>query len=279
MSLIRKIIDAIGFLTITGFIKNGDNNWNINENNGDNNNNNGCRNGSSNGSKTEGLKASIKFFPIAGLFIGAFLAAVFFILHKFSTIQIASLISLLCLFIITGGLHFDGLSDTADGLFAYLKSRDRTRFYKAMKDVNTGFAGSAAMIFYILIMWAGIDAVNIKFVYLSLFTFPVVGRYSIVLTSYFLNTPEDFKGIGSVFTESTGLLTLVAASVLTVAIIYLFLNLSGIFSLSVSALSVLILGLYFSKKFGGVNGDMIGFSVKISEIVYIIALCGFYKAL
>ncbi len=253
MFLISGILDAVDFLTIIKFGKEE--------------------------RKTENLKASIKFFPVAGLFIGAVLAGVFYIFNKFSSIPLSVIFSLLCLFIITGGLHFDGLADTADGLFAYLKTGDKIRFYRAMKDVNTGFAGNAAVIFYILIIWAAVGGINIKFAYLSLFTFPLIGRYSIVLSSYFLNTPEYLKGTGTVFTEGTNLFTLIFASVLTVVITYLFLNLSGIFSLSVSAFAVLLSGLYFSRKFGGVNGDMLGFTVKMSEIVYMIALFGFYRVL
>ena len=223
------------------------------------------------------LTASIKYFPLAGLFIGAILALVFYIFNKFSAAPASVLMSILFLFILTGGLHFDGLSDTTDGLFAYLKSGDKVRFYNAMKDVNAGTSGIIAVIFYILIMWLAVNGINSGFIYLSLLTFPVIGRYSIVLLSYFSNTPEDFKGIGTIFTAGTKLSTFIAASVFTVIIVFIFLKLAGIFSALISIFFVLAAAFYFAKKFGGVNGDMLGFSVKVSEAVYMIALHGFYK--
>lgn len=225
------------------------------------------------------LKASIKYFPLAGLFIGAVLILSFYCFNRFLTIQSSVLISILVLFIITGGLHFDGLSDTADGLLAYLKSDDKLRFYNAMKDVNTGIAGIVAVVFYVLIIWSVIGGLNFKFACLALLTFPVVGRYSIVLVSYFSDTPENFRGIGTVFTEGTGFASFIAASIFTVGIVYVFFNLAGIFSLLVSVFFILSAVFYFAKKIGGVNGDMLGFSAKISEIVYVIAAFGFYKIL
>ncbi|MCL4542456.1 MAG: adenosylcobinamide-GDP ribazoletransferase [Deltaproteobacteria bacterium] len=266
MFVIRNLLEAINFLTIFK-LKRQDkaDGFNGDSDNGAN--------------RTNKLKASIKYFPLAGLFIGAVLALVFYIFNKFLAAPASVLMSILFLFILTGGLHFDGLSDTADGLFAYLKSGDKGRFYNAMKDVNTGISGLIAVIFYILVMWSIIKGMDSKFSYLSLLTFPVVGRYSIVLMSYFSNTPEDFKGTGTIFTEGTNLATFIIASFFMVIIVYIFLGLAGIFSVLVSALFILASAFYFDKKFGGVNGDMLGFSVKISEVIYIIALYGFYRIL
>jgi len=239
------------------------------------------------------LKKSIKYFPAAGLFIGLILDAVFYIFNRFLPAQPSILFSIFFLYIITGGLHFDGLSDTADGLFAYLKSGDKNRFYKAMKDVNTGNAGNTAVIFYVLIMWSLITLAepaqsfnpdsgffyNFNFMYLVLLTFPVAGRYSITVMSYFSNTPENFKGIGTVFTEGTDAVSFIAASVFTLLVIYFFLKLAGIFSLLVTVLAVLSASFYFGKKFGGVNGDMLGFTVKFSEVVFTASLIGFHGTL
>ncbi len=225
------------------------------------------------------LNDSIKYFPMAGLFIGVILILTFYVFSIFLSDSISILISILLLFILTGGLHFDGLSDTTDGLFAYLKSGEKNRFYSAMKDVNAGISGIIAVIFYVLIMWLTIKGISPKFSYLSLLTFPIVGRYSIVLMSYFSNTPRNFKGIGTIFTEGTNFYTFIIASIFTVVIVFILLKLAGIFALLISTFFILTLAFYFDKKFGGVNGDMLGFSTKISEVIYIITLYGFYKIL
>ncbi len=258
-------------------------------------------------SQTELLIKSIKYFPAAGLFIGIITAFVFYVFNKFLPLYPSVLISIFCLYAVTGGLHFDGLSDTSDGFFAYLKSGDKNRFYKAMKDVNTGAAGNIAVIFYVLIMWsliisasqtysfyaslpsfldlkslAGIFSVfNFKFnfIYLVLLLFPAAGRYAIVVTSYFSETPENFKGIGTVFTEGTDTKTFLCATIVAFLIICLFAGLSGFFSILITILAVLLTALYFKKKLGGVNGDMIGFTVKLSELVFVAALIGFHKVL
>jgi adenosylcobinamide-GDP ribazoletransferase len=246
------------------------------------------------------LKKSIKYFPLAGLLIGIMLALVFYIFGSFMPQGTAILITIFFLYIITGGLHFDGLSDTADGLFAYLKSGDKNKFYKAMKDSNTGAAGNTAVIFYVLIMWSliassvspvGIAGCNIasningflgfklNLAYLLLLVFPSAGRYAIVLMSYFSDTPDNFKGIGTIFTEGTNTTTFIAASVFITAIAYGFFKLAGVFSLLITIFIVLLAAFYFRKRFGGVNGDMIGFGVKLSEVVFVSALIEFHRIL
>ena len=234
------------------------------------------------------LQKSIKYFPLAGLFIGLALMLVFYVFSRFLPVAPAVLTSLFFLYVITGGLHFDGLSDTADGLSAYLKSGGRNRFYSAMKDVNTGISGTIALIFYVLIMLTllsslavyyndnGNGGVNLDFIYLTFIAFPVVGRYSIVLVSYFSGTPENFKGTGTIFTEGTGLFTFLLATIFAFALILFLLKLAGLFALLVTVLVLLAAVYYFGKTFGGVNGDMLGFCVKISEIVFITALSGFH---
>ena len=257
--------------------------------------------------QTELLIKSIKYFPAAGLFIGIVTAFVFYVFNRFLPLYPSALISIFCLYVITGGLHFDGLSDTSDGLFAYLKSGDKNRFYKAMKDVNVGVAGNIAVIFYVLIIWSLIISANQKysiyaslppflvskhfsgifavfnfklnFIYSLLIVFPSAGRYSIVVASYFLETPENFKGIGTVFTEGTDTKTFLFASILSFLIVCIPFGFAGFFSILIMILVLLLTALYFGKKFGGVNGDMIGFSVKLSELVFTAALLGIHKAL
>lgn len=224
------------------------------------------------------LIKSIKFFPLAGLLIGLIIGLIFYLFKIITTPNIAVIISIFFLFIITGGLHFDGLSDTADGLMAFLKTSDRKKFFKAMKDVNTGLSGTIVLVFYVLILWVLINDFTSYYRLFALVSFPVVGRYSIVLMSYFSNTPEDFKGIGAIFTEGTDFVSFLITSLLSVIIIYLFLKLGGIFALFITSLIVLIISFYFSKRFGGVNGDMLGFTAKVSEIVYLISLYSLYKA-
>jgi adenosylcobinamide-GDP ribazoletransferase len=230
------------------------------------------------------LVKSIKFFPLAGLFIGLSIAVLYVVSDKITfSPGIASVISIAGLFIITGGLHFDGLSDTSDGLMAFLKTGDKNKFYNAMKDVNTGLAGTISVIFYIVLLYKIIldfnsfQTYNRLYGIYALISFPVVGRYTIVLMSYFTVTPENFRGIGSIFTEGTDILTFISASAITLIIVVLFFGYSGLFALLTTSFTMLIVCYFFIKKFGGVNGDMLGFGVKISEIIFLISLLDFIK--
>jgi len=75
-------------------------------------------------------------------------------------------------YLITGGLHVDGLMDTFDGIFAGKKKR-----LKAMKDSKVGSFGVQALVFITLIQIACI----LKIQNLIIFVLPIClfwGRFS-----------------------------------------------------------------------------------------------------
>jgi adenosylcobinamide-GDP ribazoletransferase len=69
------------------------------------------------------LERSVYLFPVVGIIIGAFLAALDASLAAILPVLPASAALVLALAAITGGLHLDGLADTAAG---FMSSRPRT---------------------------------------------------------------------------------------------------------------------------------------------------------
>lgn len=91
--------------------------------------------------QTTELAGLAKYLPAAGLVIGAILtgiaALLLFKLHAPSLVTGPLLaITWLCL---TGGLHFDGLMDAADGIFSH---RNRERMLEIMLDSRVGNFGA-----------------------------------------------------------------------------------------------------------------------------------------
>ena len=63
--------------------------------------------------------------------------------------------ALVLLALLTGALHEDGLSDTADGL---LGGRDRARRLEIMKDSRIGSFGALALVLAMLAAWSALEA-------------------------------------------------------------------------------------------------------------------------
>ena len=96
------------------------------------------------------FKNIAQFAPPLGLFIGTIQSYFFlFLIANSWSIYASTLICLASGYLITGGLHLDGLMDTFDGIFAGKKKR-----LKAMKDSKVGSFGVQSLVFITLIQVA-----------------------------------------------------------------------------------------------------------------------------
>ena len=73
-------------------------------------------------------------------------------------------------FLLTGGLHADGLMDTSDGLFS---GRERERKLEIMKDSRVGSFGVVAFVFVTLLKWQLLAAIpTAEFIPMALIMMP-----------------------------------------------------------------------------------------------------------
>jgi len=99
------------------------------------------------------LQRSVIFFPVVGVVLGVIVSAAAALLTYVAPPMIASVLTLLLWVFLTGGLHLDGLMDTADGV---LSGRSRERMLDIMKDSRVGSYGILAAIFVLLLKFAGL---------------------------------------------------------------------------------------------------------------------------
>ena len=99
----------------------------------------------------EAFARSARFYPAVGLVVGAASALVFFLGSDLVGENVAALLALLSAILITGGLHEDGLADTADGLGG---GRDREHALTIMRDSSIGAYGVLALLFSQALVWS-----------------------------------------------------------------------------------------------------------------------------
>ncbi|MBO6959450.1 MAG: adenosylcobinamide-GDP ribazoletransferase [Prochlorococcus marinus CUG1438] len=215
------------------------------------------------------FKNIAQFAPPLGFFIGTIQGYIFIFLRENSwSIYGSTLICLASGYLITGGLHLDGLMDTFDGIFAGKKKR-----LKAMKDSKVGSFGVQAFVFITLIQIACILKIqNQIIIVLPMCLF--WGRFSNLFfiekfkyLSYkkksishkkFWNGFKKESLISIVFIVILIGYRLVSFTSEPILINFLFLILIGIF-LSYSIPNIL------GNKIGGFNGDACGASVVLVE--------------
>ncbi|WP_251422274.1 adenosylcobinamide-GDP ribazoletransferase [Veillonella agrestimuris] len=264
----------------------------------------------------EDFGKSVIAFPYVGLVIGLLLAIIYGIGQYIFPTSTLLLIIVISEFLITGGLHADGLMDTSDGIFS---GRDREKMLEIMKDSRVGSFGVVAILFVTLLKWQLLVAVpDYYYLYIILIMMPLMSRFTLVhsICSY----PYARKtGMGQAFSEMApkhvvlkntiatffmpfiiGILLgiyFLAASFMTVgnfealyyvslpliATIVMVLTLINTFSMVVTYIINYLLNQYIVKQLGGTTGDTYGFVVEVSEVlllfVYVIVLSIYMKAI
>ena len=214
------------------------------------------------------LGQSALFFPVVGLLIGALLAGVHFALRGIDPDVLAALLLTIWVFI-TGGLHLDGLADTADAWIGGQGDRDRT--LAIMKDPRSGPIAIVVIVLLLLNKLAALQALSPSGAGAALLLAPALGRAIIVLL--LLTTPYIRPaGLGAPYAaylprQQCGLLLALLAAA-TVAIS----GWTGMGVLIVLGLGILGVRQALMKRLGGVTGDTLGAACELAETAALLVL-------
>ena len=210
---------------------------------------------------------SLLFYPLIGLMIGAILFAIATLLHALPVILLSSLILVVWIWL-TGGLHLDGLADTADAWVGGFGDKERT--LKIMKDPSCGPIGVLSLIILCLIKWSALYVLLEKQLYSALILFPILGRLAplfLFLTTQYVRE----KGLGSSIAEfipKTGAVILFILCL--VASVYF--AWAGILTAMIFIGTLIYLRYKFIQRIGGITGDTVGASIEICEAVSLLSL-------
>jgi len=215
------------------------------------------------------FKNIAQFAPALGFFIGTIQSYIFIFLSTNSwSIYASALICLASGYLITGGLHLDGLMDTFDGIFAGKKKR-----LKAMKDSKVGSFGVQSLVFITLIQIACIIKIQTQII----FILPIClfwGRFSnLFFIEKFKYMSYKKKSIShKKFWNGFKKESLISIIFLLIFITYQLVSITSK-AIFFKFLFLILIGIFFSysipcmlgNKIGGFNGDACGASVVLVE--------------
>ena len=210
-----------------------------------------------------------QFAPILGFFIGLIQSLIYLILRYNSwSIYASVLICLASGYLITGGLHLDGLMDTFDGIFAGKKKQ-----LKAMKESQVGAFGVQSLFFVTLIQIACILKIQSQIT----FILPIClfwGRFStLIFIDKFKYITLNTKSIShKKYWNGLKKESLISIIFIIILIIYYFVSYESN-QILIKNLFLLLIGFLISyripkilgSKIGGFNGDACGASVVLVE--------------
>jgi len=203
--------------------------------------------------------------PVVGVLIGAIVGIFSFFAFKFIDRFLATILTLVCLYFITGLNHLDGLADFADGIYT---CGNRKRKVKAMKDTQTGIAGITFVLFAILFLIFTVFTVNGDFYKIIV---AEVCAKTAMLSAMLFSKPMK-TGLGKVFIENLNKAAVPFSILFSLGISFVLLHYLGLLAVLASIFSSLIIIRIAHKNFGGVNGDVIGAVNELSRVVSLLIL-------
>ena len=215
------------------------------------------------------LSNASRFFPVIGSLVGVIGAIVLAAADQLGLPQgVSALLAVAAMVMVTGGLHEDGLSDTADGLGG---GSNKDRRLEIMKDSRVGAFGVIALVLIIGLKWASLAALSIGPAALALFAGAVISRGTLPLFMRYLPLAKDDGLSADAGRPGFSQVALSLAITLVVA----FIGLGFWLTIGVAIVVALVTGamsFWVKVKIGGQTGDVLGALQQLGEISVILTL-------
>jgi len=209
------------------------------------------------------------YFPLVGLLISIPILGTTIVFSRINA-QLGAIAGVITGILVTGGLHLDGLMDTADGLFS---ARTRERILEIMKDSRVGAHGVTAAVVVLLTKYVIYQALITEDDYLWALPLGLIfSRWMMVFS--ILNFPAARKeGLGHIFIKyKTWWDFPVATGAVIIAAIILSDRWFSFVPLWAAFLISWLWCRSVHKKLGGLTGDIYGALAEFSEILFLFLL-------
>lgn len=215
------------------------------------------------------FKNSFLWFPAVGSLIGLAVCAVAWT-GRWAGFNdgVTAFFMLMLSVLLTGGLHLDGLSDTADAFFS---GKGRDEMLRIMKESSSGPFGNAAVTLALIGKYAAIVHLLGSGRELSVMAAFVFSRWAMAAVSYDARYPRA-GGTGLMFIGKATPGVLFSALILASAIAWPFAGWRILAAFGAATACVLLMRMMADKKIGGVTGDVLGATNETAELAALLAL-------
>jgi len=214
------------------------------------------------------LGRSLLYYPLGGLLFGVLLWGLNALLADTPLLLHAALL-LTAWVLLSGGLHLDGLADSADAWLGGFGDRERT--LTIMKDPRSGPIAVVALVLVLLLKFCALLALIEQQHSVALLIVPLIGRSA--LLGVFLTTPYvRAGGLGQALADhlprKAGWWVLGLSAVACV----LLAGVAGVWALGLAAAGFVWLRQVMMRRLGGTTGDTAGALLELLEVGMLVGL-------
>lgn len=214
------------------------------------------------------LGRSLLFYPLVGLLFGATLWVFnWLLLGTPALLHAALLLSVWVL--LSGGLHLDGLADSADAWLGGFGDRERT--LTIMKDPRSGPIAVVTLVLVLLLKFTALLALIEQSHSLALIIVPLIGRSALLglfLTTSYVRAGGLGQALADHLPRSAGKQVLAVSALACVLIA----GLSGVLAVLLAALGFAWLRQVMLRRLGGTTGDTAGAMLELLEVAVLVGL-------
>lgn len=218
------------------------------------------------------LSRSAKFFPLVGLAIGAAAAMLHRLLVPHLPLDIVALLIVLFSVLATGGLHEDGLGDAAD---AFGGGWNREQVLEILKDSRVGSYGAVAIVFSLAARALLLASLPGKIFAGYVIAAHVLCRWTILPLGYFLQAARRQESQGARLARQISGTSVLVGTLFAFGVAAYLLRAEALEPITSVLVVMLLSGLYYQHRLGGITGDCFGASVQLAEIA--VYLCGVWR--
>lgn len=207
------------------------------------------------------------FFPIIGAIIGGLLFLTTYV-AAYIPLSIYAFLVIIMYLMIVGGIHIDGIGDLCDGIFS---ARNKSRMLEIMEDSHVGAFGVVGLVLYFLGMYIGIYGVlTYPIGKYCIFVMPIIARsMTVFVTGYCRYAKPNGLGKGMVDSIKPIPATLI---LLGVYVVLYFISVNILIGAIISTGIIGIMVFRIHKILDGITGDVVGASVEIGQVVFLLSM-------
>ncbi|HEY7416555.1 MAG TPA: adenosylcobinamide-GDP ribazoletransferase [Ktedonobacteraceae bacterium] len=204
------------------------------------------------------------YFSLVGFLIGLITCIIPFLFRSLLPSFVLSILAIIVLVVLTGGVHLDGLMDTCDGVFG---RQDRADKLTIMRDSRVGAFGVLGAACVLLAKFALLGSMGSSLLFPALLVAPAVSRWCVVLAMRLFPSARP-DGMGDEFRQSITVPYLVVSGVIALLVALIFGHVVvGLLVWVGASVVAIIIGMWMTRVLGGLTGDVGGAIVEVTEVV------------
>jgi len=213
---------------------------------------------------------SVPYFPLVGVLMGIVLAlADALVFERCFPPAVTAVLGVLALAATSGGLHLDGVADTADGFFS---SRPKERILEIMRDSRIGTMGALALFAILALKVSALASMSPSMRCWALLLAPVAGRCMLVVAMTRAPYARADGGLATIYLSNRKPWHSWAALAILAVVAGLVLSWYGLAIAAACVAVTAAFNAYARRKIGGITGDTLGAVCELAETVVMLAV-------